>query len=157
MFFIQAPSQPSHEVRKKPLSENTLTASNRSGGFGNQDSSRRAARSVPDTYQLFVGGLPPSTTEQELRNVFEQYGQILEIRNNPNNFAFLVFNSEKPVKTILQKKDRDPPKIRGKQLNIEKKKPSEAVRARATGGFRRDIASSSGPRGSRGTPKNSKR
>ena len=128
-----------------------------SGGFGNQDSSRRAvARSVPDTYQLFVGGLPPGTTEQELRGVFEQYGRILEIRNNPNNFAFLVFDSEKPVKSILQKKEREPPKIRGKQLNIEKKKPSEAVRART--GFRRDPPSGSpGQRGSRGAPKNSKR
>lgn len=111
---------------------------------------------MPDTYQLFVGGLPPNTTEQELRGVFEQYGRILEIRNNPNNFAFLVFDSEKPVKSILQKKDRDPPKIRGKQLNIEKKKPSEAVRMR-TGGFRRDPPSGSGQRGMRGGPKNSKR
>ena len=124
--------------------------------FGNQDATRRVARSVPDTYQLFVGGLPPNTTEQELRGVFEQYGRILEIRNNPNNFAFLVFDSEKPVKSILQKKDRDPPKIRGKQLNIEKKKPSEAVRMR-TGGFRRDPQSGSGQRGLRGGPKNSKR
>ena len=155
------PIQPSHEVRKKPSSENMTGAGNRSGGgggnFGNQDSSRRTtARSAPDTYQLFVGGLPPNTTEQELRNVFEQYGRILEIRNNPNNFAFLVFDSEKPVKTILQKKDREPPKIRGKQLNIEKKKPSEAVRARS-GGFRRDLPSGSGQRGTRGALKNSKR
>lgn len=142
--------------------ENTMATTNRSGGgggsggFGNQDSSRRAARSVPDTYQLFVGGLPPNTTEQELKSVFEQFGRILEIRNNPNNFAFLVFDSEKPVKSILQKKEKDPPKIRGKLLNIEKKKPSEAVRTR-TGGFRRDVPSGSGQRGSRGAPKNSKR
>ena len=127
------------------------------GGFGNQDPSRRPNRSVPDTYQLFVGGLPPSTTEQELRSVFETYGRILEIRNNPNNFAFLVFDSEKPVKSILQKKDREPPKIRGKQLNIEKKKASEAVRART--GFRRDapLGTANQRGGPRGAPKNSKR
>ena len=131
------------------------------GGFGNQDPSRRPPnRPVPDTYQLFVGGLPPSTTEQELRSVFETYGRIQEIRNNPNNFAFLVFDSEKPVKSILQKKDREPPKIRGKQLNIEKKKPSEAVRARAGGfrEFRRDPPlGAANQRGPRGAPKNSKR
>ena len=135
-----------------------MSSGSRGGGFGNQESSKRySSRSVPDTYQLFVGGLPSSTTEQELRNVFEQYGRILEIRNNPNNFAFLVFDSEKPVKTILAKKDKEPPKIRGKQLNIEKKKPSEAVRVRP--GFRRDGPPGSGQRGggSRSAPKNSKR
>jgi len=33
-----------------------------------------------------------------------------------------VFDSEKPVKSILANKDKEPPKIQGKQLNIEKKK-----------------------------------
>jgi len=148
------------ETRKKPPSENASSSGRGGGGgFGNQESSKRfTSRSVPDTYQLFVGGLPSNTTDQELRSVFEQYGRILEIRNNPNNFAFLVFDSEKPVKSILAKKDKEPPKIRGKQLNIEKKKPSDAIRG-IRSGFRRDGSSGSGQRGggSRSAPKNSKR
>ena len=144
------------EVHKKPLSDNT-SSSGCSGGLSSQESSKRyTSRSMPDTYQLFVGGLPSNTTDQELRSVFEQYGYILEIRINPHNFAFVVFDSEKPVNAIF---DNEPPKIRGKQLTIEKQrpKPSDDVCGMHFG-FQQGGSSGSGQRGGglHSAPKTSK-
>lgn len=82
-------------------------------------------RSLPDAYQIFVGGLPPGATNEELKNVFSEFGSIMEVRVNPKNFAFVVFDSEAPVLKIMQQKTANPIQIRGKNLNIEEKKPTE--------------------------------
>ena len=84
-----------------------------------------SARNAPDSYQIFVGGLPGGTTEQELRNVFNDYGTIIEVRTNPKNFGFIVFDNEQSVQRIMAQKELEPFQIRRKTLNIEEKKPSE--------------------------------
>ena len=83
------------------------------------------ARNAPDSYQIFVGGLPSGTTEQELRSVFGEYGTIIEVRTNPKNFGFIVFDNEQSVQKIMTQKEIEPFQIRRKTLNIEEKKPSE--------------------------------
>lgn len=84
-----------------------------------------SARNAPDSYQIFVGGLPAGTTEQELRNVFSEFGSIIEVRTNPKNFGFIVFDNEQSVQRIMTQKEAEPFQIRKKTLNIEEKKPSE--------------------------------
>ena len=79
-------------------------------------------RDVPDSCQLFVGGLPPGTTEGDLREVFSPFGTILEVRLNQKNFAFVVFGSQEAVQKVLS--EREGIQIRSKSLNIELKRPS---------------------------------
>ena len=82
----------------------------------------QSARDMPDACQIFVGGLPPGSTEADLREVFSEFGSIMEIRVNPKNFAFVVFNNPESVQKIIQEKERL--QIRSKSLNIEPKRPS---------------------------------
>ena len=88
------------------------------------------SRDAPDNWQIFVGGLPPQANEAEIREVFGKYDSISEIRVNPKNFAFVVFNGPEPVEKIMQLKETF--EIRGKPLNIEPKRASN----RGAGGFR---------------------
>lgn len=93
------------------------------------------ARDAPDSYQIFVGGLPTHATDSEVKEVFGRYGNILEVRVNAKNFAFVVFDNAESVQRIISEKDSV--QLRGKHLNIEPKRPSGAR---------------SGPRGGTGKP-----
>ena len=96
-------------------------------------SSNLSSREAPDTWQIFVGGLPPNVNESDIREVFGTYESIAEIRVNPKNFAFVVFDGPDPVEKIMSVKDTF--QLRGKYLNIEPKRPSSS---RGPGGFRGD-------------------
>uniref|UniRef100_A0A8C5G5D1 Ras GTPase-activating protein-binding protein 2-like n=1 Tax=Gouania willdenowi TaxID=441366 RepID=A0A8C5G5D1_GOUWI len=63
----------------------------------------------PDSHQLFVGNLPHDTDENELKELFMTYGNVVELRINTRgvsgklaNFGFVVFDSSDPVQNILQ-------------------------------------------------------
>lgn len=89
------------------------------GGGGGGGS---GSRDMPDACQLFVGGLPNGTTEADLRVLFSEFGDILEIRVNQKNFAFIVFNNSESVQKVLAEKESI--QLRSKPLNIELKRPS---------------------------------
>ncbi|XP_005110087.2 ras GTPase-activating protein-binding protein 2 isoform X1 [Aplysia californica] len=84
-----------------------------------------------DRQQLFVGNLPLNITERELKEFFEQYGKVEELRINTKsgggklpNFGFVVFESPETVKQILTIKVNDGIKYNGEhRLNVEEKKP----------------------------------
>ncbi|XP_030620804.1 ras GTPase-activating protein-binding protein 1 [Chanos chanos] len=113
---------------------------------------RRTVR-YPDSHQLFVGNVPHDVDRAELKEFFEQYGTVLELRINSGgklpNFGFVVFDDSEPVQKILNSR---PIKLRGDvRLNVEEKKTRSAregdrrdVRPRGPGGPR-DRAG--GPRG----------
>lgn len=122
-----APARPSKEAR---------------GGMSNREA-RMTARNAPDNHQVFIGNLPPGVKDEEVRNVFSKYGTILEIRLNPKNFGFVIFNSSDPVEQILTNR---PIQIGDHEINIEEKKPSGAV-GRGGGGNRRGGGGSGGSRG----------
>ena len=90
-----------------------------------------SAREAPDSYQIFVGGLPPNTSEEELRNTFSKYGIVCDVRINQKNFAFVVFDSSEAVQRVIQ----DKVFVGGKQLNIEQKRPSVRGPGRAKVGM----------------------
>jgi len=91
-----------------------------------------------DRQQLFVGNLPLNITERELKEFFEQYGKVEELRINTKsgggklpNFGFVVFESTETVKEILVIKNAEGIKYNGEhRLNVEEKK------ARGSDGFR---------------------
>lgn len=92
-----------------------------------KDASKKGApiispKDAPDSHQIFVGGLPGNSNEQDLRSLFAEYGSIIEIRVNPKNFAFVVFDNAESVQKIMNERDRI--QLKSKYLNIEPKRPS---------------------------------
>ncbi|TNM85848.1 ras GTPase-activating protein-binding protein 2 isoform X1 [Takifugu flavidus] len=123
------------------------------GGRGEADSgdldNRRIVR-YPDSQQLFVGNLPHDIDENELKDFFMTYGNVLELRINTKgvggklpNFGFVVFDDPEPVQRILAAK---PIMFRNEvRLNVEEKK-TRAMRERETrnGDERRDMRRGAG-------------
>lgn len=110
------------------------------------EDSRRSR--YPDTQQLFVGNLPHSITEKELKAYFETHGKVAEVRINKKittnrevpNFGFVVFEEPETVQTVLESK---PILLRGEhRLNVEEKKQRGEQGGRPGSGTR-----TGGPRG----------
>ncbi|XP_053735066.1 ras GTPase-activating protein-binding protein 1 [Synchiropus splendidus] len=111
-------------------------------GEQGESEGRRVIR-YPDAHQLFVGNVPHDVDKTELKEFFEQYGTVLELRINSGgklpNFGFVVFDDSEPVQKILSNR---PIKFRGDiRLNVEEKKTRSAregdrrdVRPRGPGG-----------------------
>ncbi|XP_037531097.1 ras GTPase-activating protein-binding protein 1 [Nematolebias whitei] len=111
-------------------------------GEQGESEGRRVVR-YPDAHQLFVGNVPHDVDKAELKEFFEQYGTVLELRINSGgklpNFGFVVFDDSEPVQKILSNR---PIKFRGDvRLNVEEKKTRSAresdrrdVRPRGPGG-----------------------
>ncbi|MBN3320627.1 G3BP1 protein, partial [Atractosteus spatula] len=109
------------------------------------DSEVRRVVRYPDSHQLFVGNLPHDVDKAELKEFFEQFGVVVELRINSGgklpNFGFVVFDDSEPVQKILNNR---PIKFRGDvRLNVEEKKTRAAregdrrdVRPRGPGGPR---------------------
>lgn len=93
-----------------------------SSGGGPMSERRGGGEILPDAWQLFVGGLPPQTLDTDIRAVFEREGNILDVRVNPKNFAFVVFDGPDPVQRIMA--NREQFHLNGRRLNIELKRPS---------------------------------
>uniref|UniRef100_A0A3Q3IHC3 GTPase activating protein (SH3 domain) binding protein 1 n=1 Tax=Monopterus albus TaxID=43700 RepID=A0A3Q3IHC3_MONAL len=127
-------------------------------GEQGESEGRRVTR-YPDAHQLFVGNVPHDVDKTELKEFFEQYGTVLELRINSGgklpNFGFVVFDDSEPVQKILSSR---PIKFRGDiRLNVEEKKTRSAregdrrdMRPRGPGGPggpRERIGAGGGPRG----------
>ena len=110
-------------------------------------------RDIPDSCQLFVGGLPMGTTEADLRELFSVFGTILEVRLNQKNFAFLVFSGPEAVQKVLA--EREGIQLRSKSLNIEMKRPS-APRSGGIGRGKPGVSSGGGGGGGGGRYRNPK-
>ena len=82
-------------------------------------------RNYSDLVQIFVGGLVPGTNEEDIREVFREYGNVIEVRFNPKNFGFVVFEDEESVQSILAARKETAFTLKGRTLNIEEKRPSK--------------------------------
>uniref|UniRef100_H3D5Z3 GTPase activating protein (SH3 domain) binding protein 1 n=1 Tax=Tetraodon nigroviridis TaxID=99883 RepID=H3D5Z3_TETNG len=96
-------------------------------GEQGESEGRRAVR-YPDSQQLFVGNVPHDVDRNELKEFFENFGTVLELRINSGgklpNFGFVVFDDPEPVQKILSNR---PIKFRGDvRLNVEEKKTRSA-------------------------------
>uniref|UniRef100_A0A8C7H579 GTPase activating protein (SH3 domain) binding protein 1 n=1 Tax=Oncorhynchus kisutch TaxID=8019 RepID=A0A8C7H579_ONCKI len=127
----------------------------REGEQGETSEVRRVVR-YPDAHQLFVGNVPHDVDKAELKEFFQQYGSVLELRINSGgklpNFGFVVFDDFEPVQKILSNR---PIKFRGDiRLNVEEKKTRSAregdrrdIRPRGPGGPGGPRERIGGPRG----------
>ncbi|GMI85201.1 RNA-binding glycine-rich protein D3 [Hibiscus trionum] len=83
------------------------------------------------TKKIFVGGIPSSVTEDEFRDFFSKYGNVIEhqiIRDHATNksrgFGFIIFESEEVVDDMLSKGNMID--MAGTQVEIKKAEPKKA-------------------------------
>ncbi|CAG0913764.1 unnamed protein product [Notodromas monacha] len=101
------------------------------------DDRRRSGAIYSDSQQIFVGNIPQSVTDQDLRECFSKYGKVLEVRllpptGGPNrswtgdrpypSFGFVVFDCPETVQDLLLKAAKDPITYHDHRLNVEEKK-----------------------------------
>lgn len=121
-------------------------------GGGRLEDRRRGPppMSAPDSHQIFVGNLPQTVQEAELREVFSAYGAIQEVRINVGkgkltgpsngkpagpvpNFGFVTFEDDQAVVNCLKSK---PITINGDhRLNVEEKKTRSKMGGEGGGGY----------------------
>ncbi|KAI3523680.1 hypothetical protein L1887_01996 [Cichorium endivia] len=82
------------------------------------------------TKKIFVGGLPPTLSEEGFRQYFETYGQVTDVvvmydqqTNRPRGFGFISFDSEDAVDRVLHKTFHD---LNGKQVEVKRALPKDA-------------------------------
>ncbi|KAI3469812.1 hypothetical protein Pfo_026475 [Paulownia fortunei] len=82
------------------------------------------------TKKIFVGGLPPTLSEDGFRQYFEAYGVVTDVvimydqqTNRPRGFGFISFDSEDAVDRVLHKTFHD---LNGKQVEVKRALPKDA-------------------------------
>ncbi|KDO54113.1 hypothetical protein CISIN_1g035855mg [Citrus sinensis] len=82
------------------------------------------------TKKIFVGGLPPTLTEDGFRQYFEAYGHVTDVvimydqnTQRPRGFGFISFDTEDAVDRVLQKTFHD---LNGKQVEVKRALPKDA-------------------------------
>ncbi|KAL9157035.1 hypothetical protein ABFS82_09G118900 [Erythranthe guttata] len=88
-------------------------------------------RGVLKTKKIFVGGLPLSLNEDDLREYFSSYGDIMEHQimldhktGRSRGFGFVTFESEDAVEKIFS--DGQMHEISGKQVEIKRAEPKRS-------------------------------
>jgi len=107
------------------------------GGGGNTGGGPSISQLYNDRQQVFVGNLPLSVTEEDLKGVFEKFGRIVDCHINnkpkpslssgqkPPNFGFVIFDEVTSVQKVLE----HPTLYLGSnRLNVEEKKTRTVVR-----------------------------
>ncbi|XP_063912441.1 ras GTPase-activating protein-binding protein 2 isoform X2 [Zophobas morio] len=110
--------------------------------FNEEDDRKRPqGNNFGDQNQLFLGNLPHNATEDELREIFSEFGAILDLRVHskptnktavpsgraPPNYGFITYESQTGVQNCLAAKPIFYPKDdkNGTQLNVEEKKTKD--------------------------------
>ncbi|KAL1342148.1 hypothetical protein HN51_028736 [Arachis hypogaea] len=82
------------------------------------------------TKKIFVGGLPPTLTEEKFRQYFESYGHVTDVvvmfdqnTGRPRGFGFISFDNEEAVDRVLHKTFHD---LYGKQVEVKRALPKDA-------------------------------
>ncbi|CAN4089106.1 unnamed protein product [Withania somnifera] len=85
-------------------------------------------KGAPKTKKIFVGGLPLSLTEDELKGYFSSYGHVLEQQimldrenGRSRGFGFVTFDSENAIEKVLNNGRMH--EIHGKQVEIKRAEP----------------------------------
>ncbi|KAL3828279.1 hypothetical protein ACJIZ3_017081 [Penstemon smallii] len=82
------------------------------------------------TKKIFVGGLPPTLSEEGFRQYFEAYGSVTDVvimydqqTNRPRGFGFISFDAEDAVDRVLHKTFHE---LNGKQVEVKRALPKDA-------------------------------
>ncbi|UYV68078.1 G3BP2 [Cordylochernes scorpioides] len=128
---VTTPASPPVVPPSKPPAEKSSPPAQEEDGFERRKygNSNSGPLQYPDNQQLFVGNLIHSITEEDLREHFSKYGNVLEMRINKQNpqkmgnkvpnFGFVVFEDPECVMKVLKEK---PIFFKNHRLNVEEKK-----------------------------------
>ncbi|KAI4340009.1 hypothetical protein MLD38_024889 [Melastoma candidum] len=99
------------------------------------------------TKKIFVGGIPSSVTEDELKDFFSKYGKVVEheiirdrMTNRSRGFGFVIFDSEEVVDEILFEGNMID--LAGSKVEIKKAEPKKPSNPPPSGYGRNSRASS---------------
>ncbi|KAJ7954668.1 heterogeneous nuclear ribonucleoprotein 1-like [Quillaja saponaria] len=98
---------------------------------GNPNSNRSSVGGANmRTKKIFVGGLPPTLTEEKFCQYFEAYGHVTDVvvmydqnTGRPRGFGFISFDTEDAVDRVLHKTYHD---LNGKQVEVKRALPKDA-------------------------------
>jgi RNA recognition motif-containing protein len=93
--------------------------------------------------KIYVGNMPFSMTEDQLRQLFEEFGEVDSVNvitdrdtGRPRGFAFVeIVDDDAAGKAIEALHDRE---VEGRRLNVNKARPRENRGRGGGGGGRRD-------------------
>ncbi|OMO97761.1 hypothetical protein CCACVL1_04457 [Corchorus capsularis] len=130
---------------KRALSREEQQTSARSGNVSQGRNSGNGGNIR--TKKIFVGGLPPTLTEDGFRQYFEAYGHVTDVvimydqnTQRPRGFGFISFDTEDAVDRVLHKSFHD---LNGKQVEVKRALPKDAN----PGGVSRTMSGGSGGSG----------
>jgi len=132
-----AASKPQTSPHSAPITQRAPRRREEPQRKDNRDEGRRKfSAPPPDNHQIFIGNLPNSITDTDIRELFKEYGNIVEVRLNPKNFGFVAFDAPEPAEKILK---REKPIVFGKiTINVEEKRATGGGGSR--GGPRREFS-----------------
>ncbi|KAL6971244.1 hypothetical protein U1Q18_030925 [Sarracenia purpurea var. burkii] len=113
---------------KRALSRDEQQTSSRAGNANNARNFGSGGNYR--TKKIFVGGLPPTLSEDGFRQYFEAYGSVTDVvvmydqhTQRPRGFGFISFDSEDAVDRVLHKTFHD---LNGKQVEVKRALPKDA-------------------------------
>jgi len=126
--------------RRERLSSRSSNATNNddTGSVDGDSGNRRRITSFPDSHQLFVGNLPHTVTIAEIKEIFNVFGRVAEVKilkPNMKNagakvpyFCFVVFEEASAAQAAINDKSKITMKMSdgsNRRLNVEEKRPRE--------------------------------
>ena len=91
---------------------------------------------------IYVGNLPYSATEDELRDVFSQHGEVSAVNivkdretGRPRGFAFVEMPNGSEAATAI--KELNLSEVGGRSITVDEARPKKSHRPRRGGGPRR--------------------
>lgn len=113
---------------KRALSREEQQTSSRAGNFNSARNSGGGGN--VKTKKIFVGGLPPTLSEEGFRQYFEAFGHVTDVvvmydqsTQRPRGFGFVSFDTEDAVDRVLYKTFHD---LNGKQVEVKRALPKDA-------------------------------
>ncbi|KAJ6810038.1 heterogeneous nuclear ribonucleoprotein 1-like [Iris pallida] len=115
---------------KRAMSREEQQNSSRSGNLGAGRTSGGGGDGGARTKKIFVGGLPPTITEDGFRQYFQSYGNVTDVvvmydqaTQRPRGFGFISFDTEDAVDRVLQKTFHE---LNGKLVEVKRALPKDA-------------------------------
>lgn len=83
--------------------------------------------------KVFIGGVPVKTKNEELREFFTQFGEVLEAdvvtdrSGRGRGFGFVVFADEEVAKKVIADSSKRKIIFKGRDLDLKAAKPKDAI------------------------------
>ncbi|CAN1270257.1 Heterogeneous nuclear ribonucleoprotein 1 [Linum perenne] len=123
LYFLQVEA-------KRALSREEQQTSSRTGNSNPGRGSGGDGGGGFKTKKIFVGGLPPTLTEDGFRGYFETYGPVADVvvmydqhTQRPRGFGFVTFDNEDAVDRVLHKTFHE---LNGKSVEVKRALPKDS-------------------------------